>query len=58
MMVAPIRTLAQDPNMVSLYLTYYIIEELINHPDLNDVFGEDLDIYRAVDSVMRVLRPQ
>lgn len=58
MKIAPIRTLAQDPNMVSLYLTAYIIEDLINHPDLNDIFGDDLDIYRAVDSVMRVLRPE
>lgn len=56
--IAPVRTLAQDPNMVSLFLTQYIIEELIDHPDLNDVFGEDIDIYRAVDSIMRVLRPQ
>ncbi len=56
--IAPVRTLAQDPNMVSLYLTAYIIEDLIDHPDVNDVFGEDLEIYRAVDSVMRVLRPQ
>ncbi len=58
MKIAPVRTLAQDPNMVSLYLTQYIIEDLIDHPDLNDIFGEDLDIYRAVDSVMKVLRPQ
>ena len=58
MKIAPIRSLAQDPNMVSLYLTQYIIEDLIDHPDLNDVFGEDIDIYRAVDSVMKVLRPQ
>lgn len=58
MKIAPIRTLAQDPNMVSLYLTQYVIEDLIDHPDMNDVFGEDLDIYRAIDSIMRVLRPQ
>ncbi len=56
--VAPIRTLAQDPNMVSLYLTQYTIEDLIDHPNVNDVFGDDLDVYRAIDSVMRVLRPQ
>lgn len=58
MKIAPIRTLAQDPNMVSLYITQYIIEDLIDHPDMNDIFGEDLEIYRAVDSIMRVLRPQ
>lgn len=58
MKIAPIRTLAQDPNMVSLYITQYVIEDLIDHPDMNDIFGEDLEIYRSVDSIMRVLRPQ
>ena len=56
MKVAPIRTIAQDPNIVSLYITQYIVEDLINHPDIQDVFGDDLDIYLAVDSVLRVLR--
>lgn len=56
MKVAPVRTLAQDPNIVSLYLTQYIVEDLINHPDIQDVFGDDLDVYLAVDSVFRVLR--
>ncbi|WP_136796964.1 MULTISPECIES: hypothetical protein [Desulfosediminicola] len=58
MKIAPLRTLVQDPNIVSLYLTQYVVEDLINHPDILDVFGDDLDIYRAIDSVMRVLRPQ
>lgn len=58
MKIAPLRTLVQDPNIVSLYLTQYIVEDLINHPDVLDVFGDDLDIYRAIDSVLRVLRPQ
>ena len=56
MKVAPVRTLAQDPNIVSLYLTQYIVEDLINHPDIQDVFGDDLDVYLAVDSVFKVLR--
>jgi hypothetical protein len=57
MKIAPVRTLVQDPNVVSLYFTQYIVEDLINHPDMQDVFGDDLDVYRAVDSVFRVLRP-
>ncbi|MFH0784845.1 MAG: hypothetical protein V2B20_23215 [Pseudomonadota bacterium] len=56
MKIAPIRTIAQDPNVVSLYFTQYIVEDLIQHPAIQDVFGDDLDIYRAVDSVFRVLR--
>lgn len=54
--IAPVRTIAQDPNVVSLYFTQYVIEDLIENPHVLDVFGDDLDIYRAVDSVFRVLR--
>ncbi|MBW1635558.1 MAG: hypothetical protein JRC87_07175 [Deltaproteobacteria bacterium] len=57
MKIAPIRTIAQDPNVVSLYFTQYIIEDLVNNPDIQDVYGDDLEIYRVVDSVFRVLRP-
>ena len=58
MKLAPVRTLVQDPNIVTLYLTQYIIEDLIEHPDIQDVFGEDIDIYRAIDSITKVLRPR
>ena len=58
MKLAPIRTLVQDPNIVTLCLTQFIVEDLVEHPDIQDIFGEDLDIYRAVDSITRVLRPQ
>ena len=56
--IAPVRGMVNDPNFVSLYLTQYIIEDLIDHPKVQDVFGEDLDIYRAVDSVMGKIRPK
>lgn len=56
--VAPIRTLIPDPNILSLYLTGYVIEDLIENPAIEDVFGEDIDIYRAIDSIFKVLRPQ
>jgi hypothetical protein len=58
MKVAPIRTLIPDPNILSLYLTAYVIEDLVDNPAIEDVFGEDLDIYRAIDSIFKVLRPQ
>jgi hypothetical protein len=58
MKLAPVRTLVQDPNIVTLYLTQYVIEDLIENPDIQDVFGEDIDIYRAIDSVTKVLRPK
>ncbi len=54
---APIRTMVPDPNIVSLYLTQYIIEDLINNPAILDIFGDDMDIYKTIDSVMHSIRP-
>lgn len=56
--VAPLRTLVPDPNIISLYLTQFIIEDLINHSSIQDIYGEDLDIYLAADSIFKILRPQ
>ena len=56
--IAPVRTLISDPNFVSLYITQYIIEDVINHPKVQDIFGDDLEIYNAVDSVMSSIRPR
>jgi hypothetical protein len=56
--VAPLRTLVPDPNIVTLYLTQFIIEDLINHSAIQDIYGEDLDIYLATDSIFKTLRPQ
>jgi len=55
--IAPLRTLVQNPSFVSLYITQYIVEDLIEHPKVNDVFGDDLEIYQAVESVMKQVRP-
>jgi len=56
--IAPIRNLTPDPNVISLYLTQFIIEDLINHSHIQDVFGDDLEIYRAVDSILSKIRPR
>ena len=55
--IAPLRNLATDPNFISLFLTQFIIEDLIDHPKVQDVFGDDLDIYLAVDSILNKIRP-
>lgn len=55
--IADIRSLVPDPNILSLYLTAYIIEDLIDHPKIQDVFGDDEAIYNAVDAVLAKLRP-
>jgi hydroxypyruvate isomerase len=55
--IAPLRNLATDPNFISLFLTQYIIEDLVDHPKVQDIFGDDLDIYLAVDSILNRIRP-
>ncbi|MEW6219698.1 MAG: hypothetical protein AB1634_09240 [Thermodesulfobacteriota bacterium] len=55
---APIRGLVANPNFISLYLTQYIIEDLLNHRHIQDVFGDDLQIYQVVDSVISSVRPE
>ena len=56
--IAPIRQLVPNPNILSLFMTQYIIEDLIDHRDIEDIFGEEADIYVVVDSVLSSLRPQ
>ncbi|MBU0673763.1 MAG: hypothetical protein KJ950_03870 [Proteobacteria bacterium] len=56
--IAPIRQLVPNPNFISLYITQYIIEDLIDHRDIEDIFGDESEIYLAVDSILNVIRPQ
>ncbi len=55
--IAPLRTLLPNPNFISLYITQYIIEDLIEHPEIQDIFGDDLSVYQAVDSIMNQIQP-
>jgi len=55
--IAPLRQLAPNPNFMSLYLTQFIIEDLVNHAKIDDVFGDDVDVYKAVDSILDKIRP-
>ena len=55
--IAPIRSVTQDPNIISLYITQFVIEDLIDHPNIQDVYGDDFDVYKAVDSVLSKIRP-
>lgn len=47
--VSPIRSLIPQPNVVSLYLTAFVIETLVNHKDIIDVYGSDEEIYFTID---------
>jgi hypothetical protein len=45
---APVRNLVQQPNVVSLYVTAFVLEKLINHKSVIDIYGEDTDIYLCI----------
>ncbi|MBF0302044.1 MAG: hypothetical protein HQK73_03310 [Desulfamplus sp.] len=49
--VAPFRTIVQNPNIVSLYITAFIVEKLINHKDVIDIYGSDEDIYHCIHKI-------
>ena len=51
--IAPIRTLIPQPNSYALYLTQYILEVIIDDPNVIDVYGTDLEIYTLIDKIIR-----
>ncbi|MBW2105391.1 MAG: DUF507 family protein [Deltaproteobacteria bacterium] len=50
--IAPIRTLVPRANPYALYLTQYILEVIINDPNVIDVYGTDLEIYTLIDDII------
>ncbi len=46
---APFRHIAPQPNVVSLYVTAFVIETLINHRVVVDIFGSDEEIYFCIN---------
>jgi hypothetical protein len=54
---APIRNLVPQPNVVSLFLTSFVIEKLIKHKDVVDIFGSDEDIYLSIHQQIKKFLP-
>ena len=52
-LIAPYRQVAQQPHAVSLYLTAFVIEQLINYKDVIDIFGSDEDIYLSINKQVK-----
>ncbi|NDY73342.1 hypothetical protein DO021_12590 [Desulfobacter hydrogenophilus] len=53
--VAPFRSLISNPNIASLYLTAFVVETLINHKDIIDIYGSDDDIYFCIQKELTAL---
>ncbi len=47
--IAPYRNLIPHPNVVSLYVTAFVLEKLIDHKSVVDIFGSDEDIYLCIN---------
>lgn len=47
--ISPFRNLVPNSNVVSLYLTAFVIETLINHKVVVDIFGSDEEIYFCIN---------
>ncbi len=56
--IAPIRNLVPQPNIVSLFVTSFVIEKLIKHKDVVDIFGSDEDIYFTINAQVKKFLPQ
>ncbi len=54
--IAPFRHIIQNPHVVSLYITAFVIETLINHKVVVDIYGSDEEIYLCINrQVIKIL---
>lgn len=51
--VSPIRDLVPRPDPISLYMTQYVLEILIDHPDVVEIYGTDQEIYDTINNVLK-----
>ena len=51
--VSPIRDLVPRPDPISLYMTQYVLEILIDHPDVVEIYGTDQQIYETINNVLK-----
>jgi hypothetical protein len=55
--VAPFRKIVAQPHIVSLYLTAFVIEKLIDHKDTVDIYGSDEEIYSCINQQIKKFLP-
>ena len=54
---APFRSIVPQPHVVSLYVTSFVIETLINHKVVVDIYGSDEEIYRCINQQVTKFLP-
>ena len=55
--VAPVRNVVPNPHVVSLYVTAFVVEKLINHKDVVDIYGSDEEIYLSINQQVKKYLP-
>lgn len=50
--IAPIRDLVPRPNPISLFMTQYVLEVVMNDPCVIEVYGTDQEIYKVVNGIV------
>jgi len=55
--ISPFRNLVHQPHVVSLYVTAFVLESVINHKETVDIYGSDEDIYLCIHSQVRKFLP-
>jgi hypothetical protein len=55
--IAPFRTLVPQPHIVSLYVTAFVIEKLIHHKAVVDIYGSDEEIYSVINKQVKKYLP-
>lgn len=56
--IAPLRKIVPRPNPYSLYMAQYIVEVLVDDPNVIDVYGTDEEIYHIVNEVFSQINIQ
>ncbi len=51
--ISPIRDLVQRPDPISLYMTQYVLEIMIDHPEVEEIYGTDEKIYEVINGVLK-----
>ena len=55
--IAPLRHVVPQPHIVSLYVTAFVIEKLIVHKDVVDIFGSGEEIYLTINQQVKKFLP-
>ena len=52
-LIAPYRNLIAQPHVVSIYVTAFVLEKVIDHKDTVDIYGSDEEIYSCINTQVK-----